>query len=52
MIDEIDERAQRDRDGAGADGDVRIIHADHVDQQRHREDRAAAPDHAQDEAHQ
>jgi hypothetical protein len=38
MIDEIGERAQGDRDGTGADGDVGRFYPHHVNQQRHCED--------------
>ena len=51
MVDHVDEGVQTHCDGAGADGDVGRLHADDVDQQRHREDRSAAADHAENEAH-
>ena len=40
---------RRFRDRAGADRDMRFCHADHIDHQRHREDRAAAADQAERE---
>ena len=40
------------RNRAGADGEVRGAHADHVDQERHRHDRAAAADQAERETDQ
>ena len=42
---------QRNRDCAGADRDMRIVQPDHIDQQRHRQDRAAATDKPEREAH-
>ena len=47
MIGEIDRRIGGDRDRAGADRDMRFGNADHIDHQRHRQDRAAAADEAE-----
>ena len=44
MGDEVDERTAGDREGAGADGDMGGGDADQIDEQRHREDGAAAAD--------
>ena len=52
MAGEIGGRAGGNRDGAGADGDMGGRDADHVNQQRHRQDRAAAADQAEREADQ
>ncbi len=48
--DEGQERVSRDRQRAGPDGEVRLGHADHVQQKRRRQDRAAAADEAEREA--
>ena len=47
MVRQIDRGVGGDRDRAGADRDMGIGHADHIDHQRHREDRSAAADQAQ-----
>src|SRR5215475_6739602 len=52
MIDEVRKRAERDCDGACADGDMRRFHADHIDKQRYCENRPATPDQAENETDQ
>ena len=44
MVRQIDRGVGRNRNRAGADRQMRVGHADHIDHQRHREDRAAAAD--------
>jgi len=44
MIGEVDCGIGRDSDRAGADRNMRLGHADHINHQRHGEDRAAAAD--------
>ena len=47
MVRQIDGGVGGDRDGAGADRHMGVGHADHIDHQRHRQDRSAAADQAQ-----
>jgi hypothetical protein len=47
MIRQVDRRIRGHRDGAGADRDMGVGHADHIDHQRHRQDRSAAADQAE-----
>jgi hypothetical protein len=52
MVGEIDRGVGGNGDRAGADRDMRLGHADHIDHQRHRQDRPAAADQAEREADQ
>ncbi len=44
VADQVGERAQRNRDGTGADSEMGGFDADDVNEQRHRENRTAAAD--------
>jgi len=52
VVQQIGEGVGRHGEGAGADGQVRILHAYQIDDQRHGQDRAAPAHQAQGEADQ
>ena len=50
MVDQVGECVDRDRQSARPDGAMRVGYSDHIEKQRHRQDRAAAADQPQREA--
>ncbi len=51
MAEEVGESIDGDRQRAGADGDMGIANPGHIEEQRHRKNRAAAADQAQRKAY-